>query len=329
MTISRKLAAAMVTTLALATVLGPTSGAATGESVDVLYAGSMTQVMERQIVPDVRRQLGIAVAGEGAGSSELAEFIRSGQKPADVFISASPTVIRTDLMGPQNHNLARWFLTFAGDSLVIAYNPQSRFAADLRSAATGQKPWFRVLAEPGLRLGRTDPRLDPKGTSTLILFALAAQQLHLPKLSQTILGTTENPAQVFPEEDLLARLNTGQLDAVIAYHHEAKEWHVPFISLPAQVNLGNPKDASLYAATQVRIGSTSRSGSLIAFALTIPTTARHPAAAAAFVRYLLGATGRRLLAQQGFVPMPVTVGGDRAALPATLKAVIPGEHQSQ
>jgi molybdate/tungstate transport system substrate-binding protein len=41
---------------------------------------------------------------------------------------------------------------------VIGYNPNSKFAADLRS-----KPWYQVITESGFKLGSTGPRLDPKG----------------------------------------------------------------------------------------------------------------------------------------------------------------------
>jgi len=47
--------------------------------------------------------------------------------------------------------------------LVVAYNRQNKFAAGFRDAAAGQRAWYEVLAMSGLRLGRPDPRFDPKG----------------------------------------------------------------------------------------------------------------------------------------------------------------------
>ena len=55
--------------------------------------------------------------------------------------------------------------------MVIGYNPTSKFATDLQAASNGSKPWYQVLEEPGLRLGRTDPALDPKGVRTLRIFS--------------------------------------------------------------------------------------------------------------------------------------------------------------
>jgi molybdate/tungstate transport system substrate-binding protein len=49
-----------------------------------------------------------------------------------------------------------------------------------------------------------------------------------------------------PEELLLTLLETGEADAIPAYKHEAIERGFPFISLPPQVNLGDPAFASYY-----------------------------------------------------------------------------------
>ena len=62
------------------------------------------------------------------------------------------------------------------------------------------------------RLGRTDPKLDPKGYRTLFLFDLAERYYREANLAQKILGGADNPTQIFPEEQLLVRLETGQLE---------------------------------------------------------------------------------------------------------------------
>jgi ABC-type molybdate transport system substrate-binding protein len=66
-------------------------------------------------------------------------------------------------LGAANGNYASWYLGFARTEMVIGYNSNSKFAADFQAAGNGTKPWYQVLEEPGLRLGRTDPLLDPKG----------------------------------------------------------------------------------------------------------------------------------------------------------------------
>lgn len=310
----------------LLTACGTGNGQAdTKQSIDVLYAGSMTKAMEDGIQPAFLRQTGIAISGEGAGSAALAQMIESGERQADVFISASPTVNETVLMGQGNHNAARWFVTFARDSLVIAYSPRSRFADRFAKAAAGQLPWYQVLEQPGVRLGRTDPKIDPKGLSTIYLFELTSSFYHQPDLAAKILGGAENPSQVFPEESLLAQLTSGQLDAVIAYRHEAVEWGVPYVALPNAINLSDPAEAAVYRTATYRDASGKLTrGSPIVFTITIPATVQHLNSAEAFVKFLLSPAGQSVLSKQGFISMAHLLGGDPSAVPQPLQTFVQG-----
>ena len=123
-----------------------------------------------------------------------------------MFISANPKV-NASLMGAANGDWVSWYVAFAQSPLVIGYNASSEFAADFKT-----KPWYQVLSEPGIKIGRTDPKLDPKGALTLALMKQAETFYKSPGLSQKVLGAPDNPAQVLPEETLVGRLQSGQLD---------------------------------------------------------------------------------------------------------------------
>jgi len=294
--------------------------------LSVLYAGSLTKLVEQRIKPDVAKRFKFELEGEGGGSTALAQMIRASLATPDVFVSAAPGVNQL-LMGTANHNLVRWFLTLAEDQLVIAYSPTSRFKDDLDAAANGQLPWYQVLEKPGFRLGRTDPLLDPKGVNTLFMFQLAAMYYHQPELSRHILGPAGNPEQIFPEENLLAQLNTGQVDAIIAYKHEAVEWGVPYISLPDAINLGNAGDAKAYARASVtdKTGKVQR-GAPIVFTITIPGTVSNESVAETFVKYMVSGGGHSCLVKDGFTPVQTEVGGDSSAVPAALQQLIHGSY---
>ncbi|SIS58445.1 extracellular solute-binding protein [Alicyclobacillus vulcanalis] len=291
--------------------------------LSVLYAGSMTHVMEDVIRPNVDRALNVNFQGEGAGSAELAHMITSKLANPDVFISASPSVDVNDLMGPSNGNAARWYATLATDELVIAYSPKSKEVKEFQQAAQGKIPWYQVLEMPGVRFGRTDPKLDPKGVNTILMMKLAEAYYHQPDLEKRILGSDENPAQVFPEEDLIAQLTSGQMDAVIAYKHEAIEWHVPYITLPAAINLGDPALAKDYAKVSWTPsgGGKTIKGAPILFTITVLTHAPHPQQAAAFVRYMTVGEGHQILMRDGFTPTPIKFYGDVQSVPASLRSI--------
>lgn len=290
--------------------------------VSVAYAGSLVNLMEHKLGPAFDQATGYTFQGRGAGSTALANQIKSKLITPDVFISAS-TASYKPLEGAANGNIVRWYVTFATTSMVIGYSPRSHFAAQLEAAASGRIPWYQALETPGLRLGRTDPKLDPKGVNTLFTLRLAEQYYHLPGLEAKLTGAAENPDQIFPEEELVARLTAGQLDAGFFYANEVKDAGLPSIALPAQINLGDPTLASAYAqASYTTAAGVTRRGAPIAFSVTIPATARDQAGAQAFVAYLLGAQGRATFAADGFTATALRLTGDGAQLPAALRQVV-------
>src|SRR5437764_2427905 len=167
--------------------------------------------MKRRIGPAFGKASGEQFRGYAGGSNKVANEIKGGLRRGDIFISASPKVDEK-LIGAANGDWVRWYVLFAESPLVIGYNTPSRFAAELRS-----KPWHEVLSEPSLKIGRTDPQLDPKGAFTLELMQRAEEFYHKPGLAQRILGAPDNPAQVLPEEVLVGRFQSGELDAAFFY----------------------------------------------------------------------------------------------------------------
>ena len=221
------------------TTTGTTPTAAPKSKISVLYAGSLVNLMEKQVGPAYTQATGYPYEGEGKGSTALVTEIKGHLRTPDIFISAAASADQS-LMGSANGSYVSWYASFMRTSIVIGYNPQSKFAADLQAAASGSKPWYSVLEEPGFRLGRTDPALDPKGVRTIILMELAQTFYNQPTLSQKISGSAENTSQIFPEEELVTRLGSGQLDAGVFYLNEVKEQNLPYITLPPQINLGDP-----------------------------------------------------------------------------------------
>ncbi len=306
-----------VLTLALA-ACGETGPASAKGAVSVAYAGSLVNLMEHHLGPAFSQATVYGYEGRGAGSVALANQIKSKLIAPDVFISASKAAYKP-LQGAANGDIVSWYLTFAGNSMVIGYNSKSQLAARFAAAASGAEPWYQVLETPGLRLGRTDPKLDPKGVNTLYTLQLAETYYQQPGLKAKIIGTDENSAQIFPEEELVARLTAGQLDAGFFYLNEAKEAGIPYIALPKQIDLSDPSLASAYAAaTYTTATGTVQHGAPILFSVTIPATAKNEAGAVAFVQYLLGKQGQALLASGGFLTVPITFTGDAAKLPPGL-----------
>lgn len=300
----------------------PTPTTAPKSKVSVAYAGSLVNLMEKKIGPAFTQTTGYPYQGEGKGSSALANEIKGKLSFPDIFISAS-SAVNTTLMGAANGNYVSWYAPFIRTSLVIGYSPSSKFAADFQAAASGSKTWYQVLEEPGMRIGRTDPALDPKGVRTIIAMELAEKYYNQPGLTSKILGASNNTSQIFPEEDLVARLGLGQLDAGFFYLNEVTDAKLPYITLPAQINMSDPSLNSTYAQASYTDPKTHlvTKGSAIIYTITILNTSKNKAGAIAFVQYIFSQPGQAFFTNDGLSLVTPKISGDATAVPPQLQSL--------
>lgn len=300
----------------------PTPTAAPKAKVSVAYAGSLVHLMEKKVGPAFTQSTGYPYAGEGKGSSALANEIKGKISFPDVFISASPAV-NTTLMGAANGNYVSWYVPFIRSSLVIGYNPTGKYAADFKAVSSGSKSWYQVLEEPGIRIGRTDPALDPKGVRTIIMMELAQTYYNQPGLSSKILGTSNNTGQIFPEEELVARLTSGQLDAGFFYLNEAIDANIPYVTLPTQINMGDPSLNSAYAKATYTDPRTEvvTKGSAVVYTITVLNASKNQPGAIAFVQFLFSSQGQAFFTNDGLSTVTPKVSGDATAVPSQLQSL--------
>jgi molybdate/tungstate transport system substrate-binding protein len=258
------------------TPAGGGAAAAHQGTVKVLYAGSLVNLM-KDLQPKFDASTGATIQGESGGSDALVNEIKGKVKQADVLVAASTTA-NNGLMGKANGDWESWYASFASAPLVIGYNPKSRFAAQLKT-----KPWYQVVTEPGFRMGSTDPKLDPKGK----LAAKALQQTHIP----------QSKVQVFPEEQLLARLSSGNLDAAFFYSSEATEQQLPTVSL-----------GSIHLAAE--------------YTVSVLNKAPNSTGGQDFVNFLLGPQGLAVMKAHNLTLQKVAVTGDRTQVPSTLMGTL-------
>ncbi len=284
-----------------AALLAGHSSAANPGTLTVAYAGSMGVLMDRGLGPAYAKTAGVTFHGIGEGAFALAHLLAAKTMHADVFVSVTAGPIKllqqAGMIGPA--------VPVASTAMVIAYTRKSRFATQLKSATEGRIPWYKVLSEQGFRFGRTDPRTDPQGRNILLTFDLAGRYYHHPRLGRRILGPTINPAQIFTEPSLLARLDAGQLDAASAYESAAKSLNLPFIALPAQINLSNPAMApQWYDKASITLPvkgqmKTVHPEPLVFYAAALKNSA-DPKAAQGFVDFMSSATGQALFKRYGY-----------------------------
>lgn len=247
------------------------AAAATPDVVSVLYAGSLVTPMEGP-VKNALQNAGINFQGEPGGSKALAHLIAAGLRSPDVFIYVDPLLITTF------SDRVESTVPFATTGLGVAWSPHSRYAALFNRVMHGDLSLERALETPDLRIGRTDPQLDSKGRYTV-----EATTAWLGATGERrLLGDDENPAQIFPEQDLLARVDTGQADIGFFYRTEAVARGYPFAALPQRAAPGGG----------------------IVYTLAIMKGAKHPQQARAFAAFILTGPGRTILEHAGLEYLP-------------------------
>ncbi len=289
-------------------------------TADVAYAGSLQLVNDQFIAPAFSKTTGLSYRGRGGGSFGVAHLITSGQIRPNVFESIGTAPLR--ILMPR---LTDWAVGYASAPLVIAYSPTSPFAGAFKAVATGRRPLkelFKLMENSRFHLGRTNPNTDPQGQAFILMLELADRYYHLPQgTAARILGGVNNPNQIFAEETILSRLQAGQLDASSAFLPEAVQRHLPYVALPAAINLGDPADRRAYAQARVTIkGGKTVVGSPLEIYITEVAGAPDQSAGLRFIDYTLSKPGRAIYQREGYTMTAPVIFGNRSAIPRSILA---------
>jgi molybdate/tungstate transport system substrate-binding protein len=274
----------------------------------VFNAGSLAQPFHELLRAFRARHPRVIPAQENSGSVEAARKLTELGKIPDVLSVADYNVIPA-LLVP---TYTEWYVTFARNAMVLAYDAESRGAGEISA-----ENWWQVLLRPGVRTGRSDPALDPNGYRVLMVAELAERHYGRPGLAARLVRAMP-PRYMRPKEaDLTALLEAGELDYIWTYRSIAETNRLRYVTLPPQIDLSDPRQSERYAAVRVRVPGAKRGGrdslefrgEAILYALTIPHAAPHPELAVAFTRFVLSADGRAILRRNGFLVEPPRAGG--------------------
>lgn len=298
----------------------PPSAKPTG-SVSVAYASSLENLNEKVAGPAFKSAEGYGYTGQGNTSGALEAEIAASEISPNVF-----EAVGGDNITPLEPKFTKWYVQYAGTQIVLAYNPNSKYASQFKAIANGTMPMknlFSLLETSGLKLGRTDPKTDPQGRDFIMMLELAQAYYHLPSDTVAkILGTSDfassTSSEVFAESSLDATLQSGQLDAASAFINQAVQLHLDYIKLPAAINLSSAAEAAAYKKASLTVGSKTYHGSPQVIDITIIGTPTP--AATAFVKYTLSQAGLAQYQQVGFSLLTPTVFGDSSAIPSAVSS---------
>lgn len=300
--------------LALAACGGSRDTARAEQGPLIVYsAGSLSRPL-RAALTHFADSLGIEYQLESAGSLETARKLTELGKVPDLIALADEEVF-PKLLVPAHTS---WYVSFARNRLVLAHTTRSRHAGEITP-----DNWWRVLQRPGVEIGRANPDLDPAGYRTIMVFQLAERHYESPGLAAALEAAAPVRNMRPKEIELVALLEGGELDYAWFYESMARATNIPYVTLPAEIDLSSADHADRYARAQVRVlgaapGDTiTITGAPIRYAFSVPLAAPHPDLGRRFAAFLLSDAGRRALASEFLESLPAPV-ANGTGLPAEL-----------
>ena len=286
----------------------------------VIPAGSLLYPLEDIEAAFESQHPDIDVRIEGHGSIQAIRQVTDLGREVDVVAVADASLIPDMMytpMGEGKENYTDWYVSFAGNEVVIAYTDRSSGADEITAGN-----WYRVLARPDVRVGFSNPMLDACGYRAIMVTALAQEHYGEPGLFGAVIGgsfdppiaavsvdgvtTITLPERMRPADEkvairdgsiyLLSLLDAGGIDYAFEYRSVAEEHGFRWIDLPPEINLGSAENADDYRKVHVTLGfqrfrsvGSERVGQPIVYAMTIPANAPHPGEAGMFVDFVLEA----------------------------------------
>ena len=301
----------------------------------------------------------IDLLAEYHGSIQVIRHVTELHEPIDVVATADASLIPMLMYAvtdPQSGKpFANWYIRFATNRLALAYVPDSVASDEINS-----ENWLTILARSDVKVGLADPRFDASGYRALMATALAEEAKGNYTLFAPLFeGIFSPPITIFRDDQLttitvpeiletvpgahillrgasiqlIALLESGDLDYAFEYESVIKQHGLEMIPLPDEVNLGADGLDEFYNTVQVNLDFQRFSsvkpmfrGERIGYGITIPSNAPHPDEAALFVAYLLSPEGREIMAANYHPVLPQATIDGKENLPADLYELLGSEN---
>lgn len=266
------------------------------ETLTIFHAGSLSVPFREISEAFEKKHPNVTVRAEAAGTRDAARKISDLGRPCDVFGAADYQVVE-ELLMPEH---ADYNILFATNDLSIVYTKRSRLHERINA-----DNWSEILLDEKVTFGRSDPNRDPCGYRTMMLFQLAEKHYRLPGLAEK-LSTKDAEKYIRPKEtDLLALLESGEIDYLFIYRSVGVQHGLEVLMLPDEISLGSPKCSDYYKQAVVKVTG-KKPGELVEFrgepivySVTIPKNAENHEMAQAWVSFLLSPDGRKIMEKNG------------------------------
>lgn len=292
------------------------------EKVVVFHAGSLSVPFAQMEKAFEAKYPQYDVVREPAGSRACARKITDVGKPADVMASAAYKVI-DNLLIP---DFAKFNAQFVTNEMAIAYTPKSKFADEITA-----KNWPEIFLRDGVKIGHSNPNLDPCGYRSILVTQLAENYYKVPGFYDKLLGYGQSYTNgeekrtkiiVRPKEtDLLGLLEAGAYDYLYIYKSVAQQHGLKYLTLPPEVSLKDKRFSDFYRKASIQITGKkpgtliTKRGSAMVYGITVVQNdkkgwPKNRDGAVKFVRFVLSPEGQAIMRKngQGVINPPVITG---------------------
>ncbi len=261
-----------------------------GKSITIFHAGSLSYPF-KIISKKFTEKTGIKVYTESGGSRGIIRRVTELGKTPDIVASADYRLIKT-MMFPK---FADSLYEFATNEIVITISPESKWIEKIN-----KDNWYKIIQKKDFMIGHSDPELDPCGYRSLMVMQLAEKYYNekgfYQKMRKKIGNKWIRPKSV----ELLALLETGELDAAFEYSSVALQHKLPFVPLPQKINLSSPKYENFYKTAKVELTKKGGKkvtihGKSVVYGISILNKAPNREKAEKFVKFLISKEGQKLL----------------------------------
>ena len=292
-------------------------------TVMIFHAGSLTLPLYKMEKAFEAKHPGVEIIREAAGSRTCARKIVDLHRPCDLMFSADDSVIDKFLIP----KYADFNIRFASNQMVLCYTDQSYLHQKIN-----KNNWYKILQNKKVVWGQADPNVDPCGYRALMVMQLAERYYRIKGLYHSLLKNRPlrniRPKSV----ELVALLQTGDMDYAWEYRSVAVQHQLRFVKLPAKINLGSTRYNDFYKRAVVEISGKKigtkirRVGKAITYGVALLKDAPDRRAAIAFLKYVLNPEGGvkilKSMGQPPIVPAWVPSAAMKKVIPSTLRKYV-------
>ena len=295
------------------------------EKVVVFHAGSLAVPFSAIEKSFEAKYPQYDVQREASGSRAAARKISEIGKAADVMASADYKVI-DNLLIPKN---AKFNAQFATNEMAIAYTSHAKYANEINA-----KNWPEIFLRDGVKVGHSNPNMDPCGYRSMLVTKLAEVHYKMPGLYDKLFGYgeaykvgEENKDKVIvrpKETDLLGLIEANAYDYLYIYKSVAEQHGLKYITLPKEVSLKDNEFKDFYKTVSFKINGKkpgefiTKKGGAMVYGITVPENEKSPTTqdgAVKFVNYVLSSEGQKIMEKYGQGNIsPAIITGDASIL---------------